>query len=682
MKFLDRDSYLIDFIGIYFIIICGFFTILRNMDIYYMYLILIIINGVVAIFAYVISIVTLSTVKENIYKDLARVFGIVAIAKILFAIYVFDNLRHHTLNQELQMTLMNLTIQTILYTSFVYVYVNKKKLSMFNNIVHLITIFIPIIYILITWTNVIPNAYGNTNYYIFKNILCIVLIIAYIYDLFNLEKLNNEFYNYKTVKDMRLMFLARILRVIIMIFLGVVDFTNIGEKILFVNKFNCISLIILDFIHVYVVYTICFRDIIKRPNRNLYYNLIDEKQKLKKNIEKLEVANFNMEYYKIIYEQLLKNMPGGILISSKRKIIFANNKILELFNLKSDKNLINKSILDLVYEPEREKYTNILKSLNESDNEKTIIYTKFLYNGVIFDAEEIRFYENVHGKIFQVSIINNREDKIKLENVQKELKLRDVMEKARDEFLSNISHEFKTPVNVIYSTAQIQDLNLQKGNYDSILEFNKIIKKNCNRLIRLINNFIDSTKLEDNKLEFNLKCVNIVAIVEDIVTSIINFAKSKNITVIFDTEEEELYCDIDIEQLERIILNILSNAIKYNRINGNIDVTIKDKNQEVYIEVSDTGIGIPKEKIDVIFDRFERFENKNAVIKEGSGIGLSIVKKLVDALGGKIEIESEVNKGTTIRLIFKKSKNQNNIDQIYDIQHLEEKVNLEMSDIS
>lgn len=682
MKFLDRDSYLIDFIGIYFIIICGFFTILRNMDIYYMYLILIIINGVVAIFAYVISIVTLSTVKENIYKDLARVFGIVAIAKILFAIYVFDNLRHHTLNQELQMTLMNLTIQTILYTSFVYVYVNKKKLSMFNNIVHLITIFIPIIYILITWTNVIPNAYGNTNYYIFKNILCIVLIIAYIYDLFNLEKLNNEFYNYKTVKDMRLMFLARILRVIIMIFLGVVDFTNIGEKILFVNKFNCISLIILDFIHVYVVYTICFRDIIKRPNRNLYYNLIDEKQKLKKNIEKLEVANFNMEYYKIIYEQLLKNMPGGILISSKRKIIFANNKILELFNLKSDKNLINKSILDLVYEPEREKYTNILKSLNESDNEKTIIYTKFLYNGVIFDAEEIRFYENVHGKIFQVSIINNREDKIKLENVQKELKLRDVMEKARDEVLSNISHEFKTPVNVIYSTAQIQDLNLQKGNYDSILEFNKIIKKNCNRLIRLINNFIDSTKLEDNKLEFNLKCVNIVAIVEDIVTSIINFAKSKNITVIFDTEEEELYCDIDIEQLERIILNILSNAIKYNRINGNIDVTIKDKNQEVYIEVSDTGIGIPKEKIDVIFDRFERFENKNAVIKEGSGIGLSIVKKLVDALGGKIEIESEVNKGTTIRLIFKKSKNQNNIDQIYDIQHLEEKVNLEMSDIS
>ena len=132
MKFLDRDSYLIDFIGIYFLIICAFFTILRDMDIYYMYLILVIINGVVAIFAYIISVVTLSTAQEKIYKDLARIFGIVAVLKILFAIYVFDNLGHSILNQEVQMTVLNLAIQTILYTSFIYVYVNKKKKNIFH----------------------------------------------------------------------------------------------------------------------------------------------------------------------------------------------------------------------------------------------------------------------------------------------------------------------------------------------------------------------------------------------------------------------------------------------------------------------------------------------------------------------------------------------------------------------
>ena len=233
MKFLDRDSYLIDFIGIYFLIICAFFTILRDMDIYYMYLILVIINGVVAIFAYIISVVTLSTAQEKIYKDLARIFGIVAVLKILFAIYVFDNLGHSTLNQEVQnqevqMTVLNLAIQTILYTSFIYVYVNKKKNNIFNNVIHMIMILIPIMYILITWTNILPNMYVGGRYSIVKNILCIVLIMGYIYNLLHLEKLNDKFYNYKIVKDLRLMFLCRIGRILIMVFFGGVDFVDVG----------------------------------------------------------------------------------------------------------------------------------------------------------------------------------------------------------------------------------------------------------------------------------------------------------------------------------------------------------------------------------------------------------------------------------------------------------------------
>ena len=628
MKFLDRDSYLIDFIGIYFLIICAFFTILRDMDIYYMYLILVIINGVVAIFAYIISVVTLSTAQEKIYKDLARIFGIVAVLKILFAIYVFDNLGHSILNQEVQMTVLNLAIQAILYTSFIYVYVNKKKNNIFNNVIHMIMILIPIMYILITWTNILPNMYVGGRYSIVKNILCIALIIGYIYNLLHLEKLNDKFYNYKIVKDLRLMFLGRIGRILIMVFFGGVDFVNVGQKLLFINKFNCISLITLDFIHVYIVYTICFRDIIKRPNRHLYYNLLDEKEKLQKNIETLEVVNFNMEYYKIIYEQLLKNMPGGILISFNRKIMFANNKALELFNLKSDEKLINKSILDLVYEPERGKYMDILKSLNENDTDKKIIYTKFSYNGVVFDAEEIRFYENVHEKIFQVSIINNREDKIKLENAEKELELRDVMEKARDEVLSNISHEFKTPVNVIYSTVQIQDLNLQKGNYGSILEFNKIIKKNCNRLIRLINNFIDSTKLENNKLEFNLKCVNIVAIVEDITISVVNFAKSKNINIIFDTDSEEIFVLIDPYNLIKVIARLISIVCKYSNNKALISFDIKQNKDKINIHIYNKN----KTK--------ENITENEANVMETAAI---LCKLVLNLYGGKLEIKQRFN---------------------------------------
>ena len=678
MKFLNRKSYLIDFVGVYLLIIGGVFTVLKDMNIYYMYLILIIINGIIGMFAYIMSIVTLSTSEDGIYKDLARIFGIVSITNVLFAIYVFDNLNYDTLNKEIEITLVNLGVQASLYILFVYIYSKKNKIYKFNNIANVIAIFIPILYILITWTRIIPDISDYV-----KNIFCSIFLIKYIYCILKIDKLNKQFYNYNTIRDMKILFICRIIILLFMIFLGAVEFTNIYPQTSFVNKLNCIGLIFLNFIHVYLVYTICFRDIIKRPNRNLYYNLLDEREKLKQNIEKIEEVNFNMEYYKIIYEQLLKNMPSGIIISHKHKIMFVNNKVLKLFKLDSEENIINKNISDLIYKEDREKYDKTIKSIDKNEKKESVIHTRFSYNNVMFEAQEIRFYETVHQKTFQVSIIDSIEDKIKLEDAKRELQLRDVMEKTRDEVLSNISHEFKTPVNVIYSTVQIQDLNLQKGDYDKILEFNKLIKQNCNRLIRLINNFIDSTKLENNKVEIHKKRVNIVSITEDITMSVINFAKRQKIDVVFDAEQEELYCDIDIDQMERIMLNILSNAIKYNKPNGNIDVIVKDRKEKVYIDVIDSGIGIPKDRINTIFDRFERMENKNAVIKEGSGIGLSIVKKLVDALDGEINIESEVDKGTTVRLIFKKSKNQNGIEEVYDIsQHLEEKVNLEMSDIS
>ena len=678
MKFLNRKSYLIDFIGVYLLIIGGVFTVLKDMNIYYMYLILIIINGIIGMFAYIMSIVTLSTSEDGIYKDLARIFGIVSITNALFAIYVFDNLNYDTLNKEIEITLVNLGVQASLYILFVYIYSKKNKIYKFNNIANVIAIFIPILYILITWTSIIPDISDYV-----KNIFCSIFLIKYIYCILKIDKLNKQFYNYNTIRDMKILFICRIIILLFMIFLGAVEFTNIYPQTSFGNKLNCIGLIFLNFIHVYLVYTICFRDIIKRPNRNLYYNLLDEREKLKQNIEKIEEVNFNMEYYKIIYEQLLKNMPSGIIISHKHKIMFVNNKVLKLFKLDSEENIINKNISDLIYKEDREKYDKTIKSIDKNEKKESVIHTRFSYNNVMFEAQEIRFYETVHQKTFQVSIIDSIEDKIKLEDAKRELQLRDVMEKTRDEVLSNISHEFKTPVNVIYSTVQIQDLNLQKGDYDKILEFNKLIKQNCNRLIRLINNFIDSTKLENNKVEIHKKRVNIVSITEDITMSVINFAKRQKIDVVFDAEQEELYCDIDIDQMERIMLNILSNAIKYNKPNGNIDVIVKDRKEKVYIDVIDSGIGIPKDRINTIFDRFERMENKNAVIKEGSGIGLSIVKKLVDALDGEINIESEVDKGTTVRLIFKKSKNQNGIEEVYDIsQHLEEKVNLEMSDIS
>ncbi len=681
MKFLNRHGYLINFIIIYITIILMFLIVLGDMDVYYMYLILVIINSSMGILGFVISSVTLSTGEEKIYKDLAKIFGISGVTTLLFSMYVFNNLKYMTLNQEVQISLSNFAIQILLYVALIHTYGNKKVIIPFKYILRSMVLFIPIFYILVARLNILPKVYYQGRYTYFKNILCIVYIIGYAYLLCNINRLKGKFYNNKTVENIKLILICSMGRASMMLFFGGINFFNSNINMPIINRFNCITMTILNFIYVYMVYSICFRDIIKRPNQNLYYNLLKERDKLQKNVQKLKEVSFNMEYYKIIYEELLRNMPAGILISSDNKIMFVNKKVLNLFKLKSENSIINKNILDIIDENVKDKYIEDLKSLNLNQIDQNVIKTRFSYNNVTFEGSEIKFCQNVHSRIFEVSIINNIEDKIKLENAEKQLELRDLMDKAKNEVLSNISHEFKTPVNVIYSTVQIQDINLQKGNYGKILEFNQIIRQNCNRLIRLINNFIDSTKLENNKLEVNLKCANIVSIVEDITMSVINFAERQSIQLIFDTEEEELYCEIDIECIERVMLNLLSNAIKYNKKNGTIDVIIKNDEEHIYVEVIDSGIGIPKEKIDRIFDRFERMQNDNAVIKEGSGIGLSIVKQLVKALNGEIEIESEIGMGTTVRLTFKKSSDIPK--EIYDVSHdLEEKVKLELSDIS
>lgn len=140
--------------------------------------------------------------------------------------------------------------------------------------------------------------------------------------------------------------------------------------------------------------------------------------------------------------------------------------------------------------------------------------------------------------------------------------------------------------------------------------------------------------------------IEIVSVLEDIVSSIIPYAKSKNINVIFDTEIEELVMSVDPDKIERMMLNLLSNSIKFNKNDGSIITMVKIKDNYLNIEVIDTGIGIAKENISKIFDKFTQVEDIMIRQNEGSGIGLSLVKYFTEAHGGTISVESELNKGS------------------------------------
>ena len=275
---------------------------------------------------------------------------------------------------------------------------------------------------------------------------------------------------------------------------------------------------------------------------------------------------------------------------------------------------------------------------------------------------------------------------IELEEKLSELKRKNEEEEINKELLANISHEFKTPVNVIYSAIQMQDLKRESNDIDEILKFNFIIKQNCYRLIRLINNFIDSSKLTQQDYNLNLKCLNIVNIVENTTMSILSFAEMKGINVIFDTEEEELFVYADKDLIERTILNLLSNAIKYSEENGRIDVLVGTIRENIIIEVEDNGIGIPKEKLKYIFNRYERVQKSKTRYKEGSGLGLNIVKEIINKFNGRVKIDSEEGIGTKITIIIPKIEYNEELYEDYSDgfnfkNDITQKVDLEMSDI-
>ena len=273
-----------------------------------------------------------------------------------------------------------------------------------------------------------------------------------------------------------------------------------------------------------------------------------------------------------------------------------------------------------------------------------------------------------------------------LEEKLAELKRKNEEDEIKKELLANISHEFKTPVNVIYSAIQMQDMKRDCNDINEILKFNSIIKQNCYRLIRLIDNFIDSSKLTEQNYKLNLKCLNIVSVVENTTMSILSFAEMKGIEVIFDTEEEEFFVLADKDLIERSILNILSNSIKYNKENGMINVFVGSREEKVIVEVQDSGIGIPKEKQKYIFNRYERIKASKDGYKEGSGLGLNIVQEIVKKFNGEIKLESEEGVGTKITLSIPKAEYDEEMYEDYcnDVNFkndIMQKVDLEMSDI-
>lgn len=278
----------------------------------------------------------------------------------------------------------------------------------------------------------------------------------------------------------------------------------------------------------------------------------------------------------------------------------------------------------------------------------------------------------------------------KQEEERKNLKEAVQMESLKNEFFANISHEFRTPLNIILGTMQLMQRNVEnnKITWDKSLNLEShinYIKQNSYRLLRLVNNLIDITSIESGYYKLQLGNYNIVDIVENITLSVAQYTKDHGINLIFDTNCEEKIIACDPEKIERVVLNLLSNAIKYTDIDGYIYVDLQINDENVKISVKDNGVGISKDKLDVIFDRFKKIDNNLNRKCEGSGIGLSLVKSLVELQGGDIYVESKLGEGSmfTFELPIRYLNDSSQIIQNREISKSTqiEKCNIEFSDI-
>ncbi|CAI3249530.1 sensor histidine kinase [Clostridium neonatale] len=388
---------------------------------------------------------------------------------------------------------------------------------------------------------------------------------------------------------------------------------------------------------------------------------IDKKkeEKLNKLSSKLEERNKQREEMKVIlfnneicYDILFENSLNAIIIHRKGKVIYANQSALKLLGYDDSCNLDNIDFYGHYSKEAQEeiknKYLNIVnKNLIKDVKEENVFDCNgmeipvrntssfFVYKK---EATILTFLIDITSEKTLENLESDIEENIKVLNKTKEFNL------LIRNFFTNMSHELKTPINVIYSGVQMITMDLQLPNENKILRskaYLKTMKKNCLRIIRLINNFLDTTKLESGSIKLSKRNSDIVYTIENIVQSVASYLKDKNINIIFDTDIEEKIMSYDEEVIERILLNLLSNSIKFSNDRKDIYVTVSDKNDRIIIKVRDDGEGIPNSKLGIIFERFGQANSSLSRECEGTGIGLYLVKSFVELHGGTIEILSE-----------------------------------------
>lgn len=358
------------------------------------------------------------------------------------------------------------------------------------------------------------------------------------------------------------------------------------------------------------------------------------------------------------YRVLVELSPDAIVVNVNGKNVFSNIAAVKLFGANSREDIYQKDILDFVHPDNRsltEKYFNDI-----INGEEKLLMTEqkiVRLDGTIVDTESVCSMIPYRGENAILCMIRDISERKRNEELKQKMDqsmelVRETLEydKIRTEFFANISHEVKTPLNIVLGTLQLFEILLNGKNIaectDKLKNYTAIMRQNCYRLLRMLNNLIYITEIDSGFVEMHFKNHDLIKIVKNIMASASEIIESKGVRIALNIDSDRLEIACDVDKIEIVLLNLLSNAVKFTEEGGNIYVSLYSKDGFAYISVKDTGIGIPDEMKEVIFQKFTQVDKSFTRRCEGSGIGLSLVKSLVEMHKGSIEVISEYGKGS------------------------------------
>lgn len=414
-------------------------------------------------------------------------------------------------------------------------------------------------------------------------------------------------------------------------------------------------------------------------------------------INKNKVANINEQYFKQYQhiETVVENMSDALFVVYPDYSIVALNQEAHMIKHFFNDFQFNTPPVNIKYynsEDDEIPYNELpIFKIIKGDIYKAFRVTVVTHEDTHHYSISGRpVYDNLNNIYFSIisirdvtNQVNNDYYMLKVEKEKKEY-LERVIE-IKDNFLTLISHEFKTPLTVIMTAIQAMELFCGNEISAKSKRYIKTIRQNTLRQFRLVSNLLDITRGTADQIRLNKRNIEIVSLTRLITESVKIYAMQKELNVSFVSDVTEKVMHIDDEKYERILLNILSNAIKFTPKGKSVQVSLSVKDGFINLLVIDEGVGIPEDKIDVIFERFGQVDNSLSRQAEGSGIGLFLVKMFVERMGGTISVKSKPFEGTTVLVRLPDGPQITNVNGVrYDEEEnkkIVDMLNIEFSDI-